>query len=333
MAADLPQTSGGQGGAIWSGAANVSIINSTISGNTSTLQGGGIYSSSSQLRVVNSTVTENAVPNTDSYTGGGLFVEGGRLAFHNSIVANNTAGAAASADVSFETEQLDVRHSLIGIGDGANLPEGVANPDANGNLIGSVAEPFDPELGPLQDNHGLTMTHAPAVGSPAIGAGSIDLAVDADGNAMQTEQRGLPRLDGEAVSMGSFEWQHTYVVDSISDVVDGDVSPGELSLREAIELVGQSDFADIIEFDADVFATPQTISLTSGPFVLREHVKVLGPGDDLLTIDAKGRSRAFDIRVRDVEGVALNGMRLVGGNAGHDQGGAHPCSHQRHLGS
>jgi len=60
----------------------------------------------------------------------------------------------------------------------------------NGNLIGTSATPLDPKLGPLQDNGGLTMTHALLEDSPAIDAGNTALAVDASNNPLMTDQRG-----------------------------------------------------------------------------------------------------------------------------------------------
>src|SRR5690606_17396463 len=65
----------------------------------------------------------------------------------------------------------------------------------------------DPKLGPLQDNGGSTFTHALFDGSPAIDAGSNAAALDAEGQPLTTDQRGIgfPRIANDTVDMGAFE--------------------------------------------------------------------------------------------------------------------------------
>jgi hypothetical protein len=60
----------------------------------------------------------------------------------------------------------------------------------------------DPNLGPLQDNGGLTFTHAIAAGSPAANAGDNNAPGLA---AVTTDQRGLARVSDGAVDIGAFE--------------------------------------------------------------------------------------------------------------------------------
>ena len=76
-------------------------------------------------------------------------------------------------------------------------------PNEGGNLVGNVAPytaPIDPLLGLLNQNGGPTTTHALLAGSPAIDAGTAE-------NCPATDQRGVPRPQGEACDMGSFERQ------------------------------------------------------------------------------------------------------------------------------
>ena len=73
------------------------------------------------------------------------------------------------------------------------------NIGGTGNLIGSLAAPIDPLLGPLADNSGPTETHALLVGSPAIDAGD-------DGVTQTEDQRGLAR-NFNGVDIGAFERQ------------------------------------------------------------------------------------------------------------------------------
>jgi hypothetical protein len=74
--------------------------------------------------------------------------------------------------------------------------------NANGNIVG-----VDPHLGPLQDNGGATNTQALLPGSPAIGAGNPHGCVDANGNALLTDQRGAPRPAGARCDTGAYEAQ------------------------------------------------------------------------------------------------------------------------------
>jgi hypothetical protein len=71
------------------------------------------------------------------------------------------------------------------------------------NIKGTLAVPADPRLGPLQDYGGPTRTMALLAGSPAIDAGSNELAA-----GLTTEQRGagFPRVVNGRVDMGSFEF-------------------------------------------------------------------------------------------------------------------------------
>ena len=79
-------------------------------------------------------------------------------------------------------------------------------------------------LGPLQNNGGPTQTMALLPGSPAIDAGANTLAVDAQGNPLTTDQRGLARVSGADVDIGAFEIQApalTALSASASSVVEG----------------------------------------------------------------------------------------------------------------
>ena len=75
-------------------------------------------------------------------------------------------------------------------------------PIGSNNLIGG-----DPLLAPLGNYGGPTQTMPELPGSPAIGAGSVALAVDPQGNPLTTDQRGLPRTTNGAVNIGAFQSQ------------------------------------------------------------------------------------------------------------------------------
>ena len=62
-------------------------------------------------------------------------------------------------------------------------------------------------LAPLGNYGGPTQTMPELPGSPAIGAGSVALAVDPHGNPLTTDQRGLPRVTNGTVDIGAFQSQ------------------------------------------------------------------------------------------------------------------------------
>ncbi len=254
------------GGGIYQ-ARDLSIVNSTISGNGSPQgRGGGIFEGRN-LSVLNSTITENYAMSS----GGGIFaVEADQLVIRSSIAAKNRiqdillcSGGRCStyvfneSDIAAPDNNIVVTNSLIGSNWGTTLtPSPLGAADADGNFIGgalSQGQPtVDPELGPLADNGGPTMTHMPRSTSPAIdtGANPVNLA---------TDQRGVEREFNAGIDMGAVERRETIlVVNSTGD--GGDANPGDgicddgagnCTLRAAIEeadALPNGDFPDRIEF-------------------------------------------------------------------------------------
>ena len=87
---------------------------------------------------------------------------------------------------------------------------------------------------------------------------------------------------------------------------------GAGSLRQAIADVTPG---GTINFDASVFATPQTITLTSGQLVIDKNLTIQGPGASLLSISGNHASRVFSIN----SGVTafLGGMTIKDGIANY----------------
>ncbi|WP_395375938.1 choice-of-anchor Q domain-containing protein [Marinicella sp. W31] len=111
------------------------------------------------------------------------------------------------------------------------------------------------------------------------------------------------------------------VVDTIAD----QPQPGFTTLREAVELAHETRSNNInrgsgvnIEFDSDLFSTPQTITLQKGEIVISVSMQIKGPGADLLTIDGGRNSRLFQI-IEDSsfqQEVEFSNLTLIRGNAG-----------------
>ena len=284
------------GGGIASGGPDtLSLTNDTITGNSVTGTGGGLYDDGTTTLIA-CTVTGNSAGGG----GGGIANTGGALKIGDTIVAENTAttgGPDAQGD-----SVTSLGNNLVGEIDGSS---GWIDSD----LTGTSARPLDPLLAPLGDYGGPTETIALLPGSPAIGAGT---AV----SGITTDQRGFP-LDSPP-DIGAFQ-TITLVVNTTSDAIGS--PPGELSLRQAIDLANALGGNETITFDPTVFATSQTITLTQGQLELDDTsgtVTIEGPAAGV-TISGGGQSRVFQID-NGVTAV-LSGLTISGGSTTGNGGG------------
>ncbi|MCA2756305.1 MAG: hypothetical protein IM467_18475, partial [Microcystis sp. M137S2] len=191
-------TSSNAGGGIVSNGA-VTLTNSTVSGNTAGSVGGGIWGNDGGM-ITNSTITNNTanVIGIGSIVGnGGIFLNNGTFTITNSIVAGNFKGTTVQ-DLGSNTAGVGFTNggnNLIGANDGfaATFP--------TSSLIGTIANPINPQLAPLGNYGGTTQTHALLPNSPALNAGN-------NANApVGNDQRGATRIFGGVVDIGAFESQ------------------------------------------------------------------------------------------------------------------------------
>ncbi len=325
--------SGSGGGVITQG--SIQLLNSTVSQNVATSLGGGIWCRGSSAIISRSTIYRNQ----SSGAGGGIFMDSGALSLDGSIVAGNFAQAGLDA-TGLLGASIQARFSLIGNNSGSGLAIApVGTPDANGNLIGgsTYQTSIDPKLVQLADNGGAVRTHALLATSPALNAG--------DPNAVavpEFDQRGAPfaRVYGGRIDMGAYERQPlafaNYVVDTLVDEYDGNFSDGHLSLREAIGLANADvGSAQVIAFAPSLTAQgPAVLLLTRGDLAITDTLTVIGPGAELLTIDASGNNflaqsgkgtRVFSIDDGDTSitaPVSISGLTLTGGDIADEGGGA-----------
>ena len=158
----------------------VTVINSTISGN-SAQDGGGISNDYGLLSIVNSTISGNSAGGG----GGGIGNYAGTVQIANSTINGNSAGSGGG--IYNEADQyggiVETGNTIFDAGiSGENIFNNggtvtshgynLSSDDGGGYLNGPGDQiNTDPLLGPLQDNGGPTLTHAPLPGSPAIDAG------------------------------------------------------------------------------------------------------------------------------------------------------------------
>jgi hypothetical protein len=100
--------------------------------------------------------------------------------------------------------------------------------------------------------------------------------------------------------------------------VNNALDSGTGSLRQAILNSNSVMGADSIVFDSTFFATPRTISLTSGELLVTDDLTITGPGAGLLTV-RRDPAAATNFRVFDLNfpaggpGAVLSDMTITGG--------------------
>ena len=170
----------------------------------------------------------------------------------------------------------------------------------------------NPILGPLQDNGGPTLTHAPLCGSPAIDHGSNSIP---SVPVLSTDQRGEQRTfdvlavpnASDGTDVGAVEAPiHTYTVSSSAN-------SGANTLRQAISDANGSPGTDLIVFTA----IPQ-ITLAS-ELQVTDCACINGLGSSQSVVSGNNSVRVFNI-FPDID-VSFSGLNIQQGNAGANFGG------------
>lgn len=243
----------GMGGGIFNeGDGHVQITNATLSNNTVGRIGGAIYNRG-QITIIDSTISGNSsfnagginnlgdlaisgsavISNLAESDAGGLRIELGNVMITSSTFHMNTAGSLGGAIMCAGGRSLTLRDNTIyanitkidaGINSSCqtsventiiagNMPSDCAvdrsfvpmgaNISGDSSCPGFTFTDTDPHLLPLTDNGGPTQTLALAQDSPAVDTGA---------NCLATDQRGFPRpVDGgsgrDVCDVGAFELQ------------------------------------------------------------------------------------------------------------------------------
>jgi hypothetical protein len=154
----------------------MTVTNSTLSGNTAA-NGGGITSSGTG-GVASTTIT-NSTLSGNSPSGASILLQDASLTIGNTIFNTGASGTNISA---LGTSVVSSR--------GYNLSS-----DNFGGFLTATGDQVntDPMLGPLKDNGGPTLTHAPLEGSPAIDQGKDIGPIGPAYTATGEDQRGSMR--------------------------------------------------------------------------------------------------------------------------------------------
>lgn len=185
-------TRGGGALSTVSGEADIEVENSTfVENEVENGSGGAINAEYGAIDLESVTVTGNDA----DVDGGGIFQHNYASNLKNSIVSGNHA--ASGPDIAggpkysgyygeYPAGAFQAEFSLIGEAE----PPVLLHRVLGSNLIGK-----DPQLGPLADNGGPTMTRQPAAGSPVVNQGFSSLSADQRGLKRPVALRGILRPD------------------------------------------------------------------------------------------------------------------------------------------
>ncbi|ERT03923.1 putative hemolysin-type calcium-binding region, partial [Lyngbya aestuarii BL J] len=190
-----------QGGGLWIGEQSpTTITNSTFSGNRAESEDGNsglggaiaLSNGTNQTNIINTTIANNYA----GFQGGGFWGGGSQTRLKNTIVAYNVANNGGN--------NWNINHhtGFQFSDDGGNFQSNELNP--NDIKITQNVTLTDPLLGSLQNINGV-LVHPLQVGSPVIDAGvSVNLTTDQRGQTrpIDGDENGVAKVDS-----GSYEYQ------------------------------------------------------------------------------------------------------------------------------
>jgi uncharacterized repeat protein (TIGR01451 family) len=205
---------GGRGGAVLFAptamSSSLTILDTTFVGNSASHGGSGIHvfgNLSPTITIVNSTLSGNfvaqALPQCTFADQSALWLGGSATLSHGTVV-DNAGGIRA------EGSSVTLKNTLLagnGAGDctvvgGGTIVDLGGNIDSDGTC-GTATTSAALDLEPLADNGGPTPTHALGPASAAIDAAPDCL--DAAGNPVASDQRGVSRPGGAGCDVGAYE--------------------------------------------------------------------------------------------------------------------------------
>jgi hypothetical protein len=216
------------GGGIYNHQGTITLTNSTVLDNSTEGDGGGIYNHRGTITLTNSTVSRNNFHGIGNYEGTitltnstvsgnsflGVYNVGGTMTLTNSTVSGevfvqSVLGSFPSVEMTATviegacTENFDARATWTSNGYNIETPGDTCDFNQVSDQVNVSAGYL--KLGPLQDNGGPTETHALGAGSVAIDVVAEADCVDASGQPLTEDQRGVARPQGGACDVGAFE--------------------------------------------------------------------------------------------------------------------------------
>ena len=261
------------GGGLYNAGGEVTILDTTISDNFTWGSGGGLYNVSGIMTISDSTISDNTYEglrnnggtvtlfNTTLSGNGGYAVRNGYSLSSIITIINSTFSENGSYAIQNDSNStVNLVHSTIydtygtalsnasgytylqasiiasGYGNDCTVTSGNIvslgynlGKDNSCNLTQTTDLPnTDPKLAPLADNGGDTLTHALLPGSPAIDH------IPPASCTQPTDQRGIPRPQGEGCDIGAYEASgvevsiaKTATVGAVVELLPNDLAPGD----------------------------------------------------------------------------------------------------------
>lgn len=283
----------GYGGGLSNRLGTLKLTNCTVSGNAAATFGGGLHNDGGSSVVRSATFCANNGAN-----GGGIVnVGNGQVTLGNTILRNGLTGAnVVNLSGTFTSYGCNLSNDTAG-GDTSTAPGGLLN--AFGDIRNT-----EPNLGSLQNNGGLTLTHAPVAPSPAIDAGDDSILDPPLGLATDQRGPGFPRRIGVRVDIGAVEVGLDLTVTTTDDHDDGVCSATDCTLREALNASNAAGGGNI-SFTAGVRGT---IQLAGALPDVSANLRLQGPGRDALTVRRVGGG---DYRIFTVRNNTANGLSAI----------------------
>jgi hypothetical protein len=285
------------------GGGHAVLIDSTVSNNSARRHIGGLFVDSAAY-LLNSTIAFNCAGESD--LGNGYIAAMGMHArfyapyLHSTIISNNGLCTSDKPDQpagsALDLSTRDVAGAITG--------------DHNIVMRADLALPDDtlrgdPQLGPLADNGGPTLTRALLPGSIAIDAGNAFHAGTQEYTVYDQRGVGSSRIIGASADIGAYEVQGG-AVHTASTCADS----GGGSVRDTIERARSGDTIDLRSLGC------ATITLTTGAIEIAQgSLRLLGPGAAHLTIDGNQHDRVLHhtgYGTLDVEGMTIAHGYLIG---------------------
>ncbi len=201
------------------------ISRSTISGNIADGAGGGFYLNTSSLTILNSTISGNT-----GVTGGAILTSLSNLFLTNVTITQYTTTSPGAAVQPAPARIFEAGNSIIADNTGGDLGTFTVMRYRGQKILSG-----DPKLGPLADNGGPTLTHKPLSGSPALMAVISAVSLDSGGNPILTDQRGWPRSLYQP-TIGAVEGSSMTVITNPLDL--GTLTYGQTSTIVPVEIAG-----------------------------------------------------------------------------------------------
>ncbi len=297
----------GGGAMVLEQGSNVTLLNSTISGNRSTASGAiNIRDADVDLVVANSTIAFNAqLERTSPLVAGISSTPGASVILRNSILAHNyTRGEFGSTDCGSGTFTSQ----------GYNVLGNVAGCTLAGQTELDLLN-TDPRLLPLFDYGGPTPTLALRLDSPARDAGNPASPGSGGSSCPSVDQRGASR--GATCDIGAYDHRNTFTVNTSEDggpltanaEICDSVAPngGGCTIRSALTKAGDRTTFTVIRLPAGRYFLRSTQSGISGGDL---NVSI----DDAVMIQGDGANRTFIEMQIEPNGQANNVLTLAEGS-------------------